>query len=93
MEVFTGLTNHSCFCDNSHCWENIEIIILWRHKIFRFNKIHNKMNDKIADLAGPGIGNYEEVETIVPENFPLCLLHIPFPIDPIPFAVDPLSRG
>ena len=27
------------------------------------------MNDKIADLAGPGIGNYEEVEKILPENY------------------------
>ena len=27
------------------------------------------MADKKADLAGPGIGNYEELETILPQNY------------------------
>jgi aspartate--ammonia ligase len=27
------------------------------------------MNDKTADLAGPGIGSYEEVETILPDDY------------------------
>jgi aspartate--ammonia ligase len=27
------------------------------------------MNDKTADLAGPGIGSYEEVETVLPDDY------------------------
>ena len=27
------------------------------------------MNDKKADLAGPGISTYEEVEKILPQNY------------------------
>ncbi len=27
------------------------------------------MNDKVKDLAGPGIGNYEDVEKILPKNY------------------------
>ena len=27
------------------------------------------MNDKMADLAGPGIGNYDELEKILPEDY------------------------
>ena len=27
------------------------------------------MADKKADLAGPGIGNYEELETILPHDY------------------------
>ena len=27
------------------------------------------MNDKKTDLAGPGIGNYEDVEKILPKNY------------------------
>ena len=28
--------------------------------------------DKKADLAGPGIGNYEELEKILPEDYTPC---------------------
>ena len=31
------------------------------------------MNDKTADLAGPGIGNYDEIEKILPENYEALL--------------------
>ena len=27
------------------------------------------MNDKKADLAGPGIGNYEELDTLLPRDY------------------------
>jgi hypothetical protein len=27
------------------------------------------MTDKVADLAGPGIGNYEELEKILPDDY------------------------
>ena len=29
----------------------------------------NKMADKKADLAGPGIGNYDELETVLPQDY------------------------
>jgi aspartate--ammonia ligase len=33
------------------------------------------MNDKKADLAGPGIGNYEELEKILPDDYEPLLNH------------------
>ena len=33
------------------------------------------MNDKKADLAGPGIGNYEELEGILPDDYEPLLSH------------------
>ena len=27
------------------------------------------MTDKTADLVGPGIGNYEELETVLPDDY------------------------
>ena len=29
-------------------------------------------NPKVADLAGPGIGDYEELEKILPQDYSSC---------------------
>ena len=50
------------------------------------------MADKKADLAGPGIGNYEELKTILPQGYSSPLTpNVPIfvPIDHCPLSIHP----
>jgi aspartate--ammonia ligase len=48
-----------------------QVEMLWRSSLTNYGKLRRGciMIDKKADLAGPGIGNYEELEKILPHDY------------------------